>query len=66
MLVEEPQIRLFEDIRHYYFTLMNNSILKDNFNIQIEDNNEYICEYLPGNFHHPNKNGKFGKIILIH
>ena len=35
------QIKLFEDMRHYYFTLMDNSILKDNFNIQIEDNNEY-------------------------
>ena len=27
-------------MRHYYFTSMNNSIINDNFNIQMEDNKD--------------------------
>jgi len=37
------QIKLFEDIRHYYFTTMSKNILKDNFDkeINVKDENEY-------------------------
>ena len=31
------QIKVFENMRHYYFTMMSNNILKDNFNVEIND-----------------------------
>jgi hypothetical protein len=34
------QIKLFEDMRHYYFTLMDKSIINDNFNFQMEDDED--------------------------
>jgi len=40
------QIKFFEDIRHYYFTSMDNSILKDNFNIQMEEEDSKLIEQI--------------------